>query len=98
MGMIIFFFILAIVINLLIARYAGKMGYSRMLWFITSFFLFNPLIALGLLAYLPDKSIEKIRNKEMKLLEKQLTHISSIDKQESSLVPLQTISDNKTIR
>jgi hypothetical protein len=86
----------ALSFNIFIGISARKAGYSFFSWAIVSF-LGDPLSVLFLLANLPDKKIEKRRNKEMALLERQLAKRTFLHKGETSTVSEQTISDEKTI-
>lgn len=95
MGCIVLVFL--ILIASFIASRARQMGYSSILWFFVTF-LANPLIALGLLAGLPDRSIEKKRKEDMELLEKQLAQRGLLEKEKFSPIPRHTISDEVTLR
>lgn len=91
------FVILVVSIFVFIGLHAHQMGYSGFLWFIVSI-LITPLVALCLLVALPNRSIEKKRNEERELLEKQLEQRKIPDEKKSSVVPRKTISDDVTIR
>ncbi len=83
---------------LFIADTARLRGYSSILWFIASLLL-TPLIALCFLAALPDQSIEKKREKDMELLEKQLAQRGLLGKDiDLTVPPRHTISNDATIR
>ncbi|HYN20883.1 MAG TPA: hypothetical protein VE078_07985 [Thermoanaerobaculia bacterium] len=85
-----------ILLSIFIAFRSRKIGYSGLLWGIVSFLL-GPLIALGLLGALPDRSLEKKRRREMKLLEAQLAQVVLPARAVASL-PRETVSDFETIR
>ncbi len=91
------YLILGLILSILVSRNARKMGYSSFLWFIVSV-LSMPLVSLYLLAALPNRNLEEKRKKEMSLLEKQLAQRKFVTTEGSSVIPRQTISDDKTIR
>ena len=74
------------------------MGYSSISWFFVAF-LASPLVALYLLAALPDRSVEEKRKKDLELLEIQLAKSETYSKDtDTNVLPRFTISDDPTIR
>jgi hypothetical protein len=85
------------VVALFVAWRARKMGYNSISWFLVSF-LANPLVALGFLAALPNRTIRKKRREDMELLEKQLAQKGLlVEKNQSPPLPRYTIGDRTTI-
>ncbi len=94
------FRLLWFMLSLSIALQAGKMGYSRVGWFVMIFLSYNLwLITFVIfLAVLPDRTIDKKREQERALLATQLAQRPTLGTNEASSVPRQTISDDETIR
>lgn len=88
--------IVIIILSVFIAVRARQLGYSGLLWFFFSF-LSAPLVAIGLLGALPNRSLDKIRKEEWELLEHQLLHAHRFTPAEQP-IPKETISDSKTLR
>ena len=91
------FVIIAIIYTIVIFINARKMGYSGFLWLFVSL-LYNPLATIYLLAALPNKKLDQRRKEEMLLLKRQLAQRGLVNKGESSAIPRQTISDERTTR
>lgn len=73
------------------------MGYSGFLWLFVSL-LYWPLATIYLLAALPNRKLDQRRKEEMLLLKKQLAQRGLVNRRESSAIPRQTISDERTTR
>jgi|GEM_PF-5246800 len=86
-----------IIFSIVVFGNAKKMGYSGFLWLFVSL-LYWPLATIYLLAALPNKKLDQRRKKEMLLLKKQLAQRGLVNREESSVIPRQTISDERTTR
>lgn len=86
-----------LVIAFFVAWRARQMGYSAASWFFVSA-LANPLVALGFLSALPNRSIRKKRKEDMELLEEQLAQKDLLDGEHGSPpLPRYTIGDRSTL-
>lgn len=86
-----------IFIFLFIALRARRMGYSGCLWFIIAALPGVPFFfLLGLLAALPNRSVEEKRRQDMMLLEQLLEHKLIEDDSLEMSVPQQTIGEENT--
>lgn len=94
----IFSIIFSLLITGFIALKSRQMGYNGILWFFVSC-LINPFWALGLLSALPNRSMDRKRIKDMKILEKQLSQVKFPVTESNKILPERsTISDKVTIR
>jgi hypothetical protein len=76
---------------------AGQIGYSRVLWALTSL-LAGPASALCLLSSLPSRASERLRRQELLLIESQLRRTRILPTTAATKVAERTISDEKTQR
>lgn len=90
---------MAIILLALLAAFiawrARQLGYSAVAWFVTTFLA--PLVAIGMLGILPDRSARKKRQRETDLLEAQLAQAGAVVT-DGVQVPRETVSDLRTIR
>ncbi len=79
-----------------VAHRSRKIGHSALLWgFVT--LLIEPLVTIGLVGALPDRTLEKKRHREMELLEAQIVQ-AGLTVRDTTPVPRETVSDLKTVR
>lgn len=88
--------IILVFFSIFVAHRSRKIGYSGLLWGVVTFLL-GPLVTIGLLGALPDRSLERKRRREMDLLETQLAQ-AALPVHGAVPVPRETVSDLKTIR
>ncbi len=89
--------IMPFIIAFFVAWRARQMGYRSISWFFVSI-LTSPLVALGFLAALPNRTIRKKRREDMELLEKQLARRGLlVEKNRATPLPRYTIDEKTTI-
>jgi len=91
--------IIAVIVSIIVAVGAARLGYSGILWFFA--FLFGGAFTLGLIAALPDRKLAQKRESELADLQRELAAVTPLPPFRSvtrgDVLP-ETIGNRDTIR
>ena len=88
-----------ILLGLFVAITAGRGGFNSLVWFVTFCIFGNPIILLAVLTILPNRKLEKLRQKEQQRLAELLAQRKTAVPRESAAARVaiaESLGDQKT--